>query len=192
MDEGPEVVGETTRFAGRFLEFKTLDWKDAGGQTRVWEAADRRNHQGAVLIMARLKPSDRVILIRQFRPPAKRLVIEFPAGLMDDGEDAAAAAARELREETGYIARELRIHPPAYTSPGLSNETVYMVEADIDENAPENRTPETQFDDSESIETLLVDLRDLPGFYRRETEKGVSFDAKLAAYILTYSQFSPS
>lgn len=180
----PEVTGEKVEHQGRFLAFRTLEWTDAHGETRQWETADRMT-KGAVLIMARLLPSDRILLIRQYRPPARRQVIEFPAGLTDPGEAPAEAAARELREETGYIAGNLRVYPAAYTTPGLSNEAVHMVLAEIDENAPENRNPKTDFDESEMIETILVPHAELPAFYRRETGRGNAFDSKLAAYILS-------
>lgn len=178
------VNSEVVEFRGRFLAFKTLGWTDVHGVERKWESADRVANRGAVLIVARLEPSMRYVLIRQYRPPARQTVVEFPAGLMDEGEDAAAAAARELREETGYVAKSLRIDPPAYTTPGMSNESVFMVRAIIDETAAENVNPETEFDPSESIETFLVAEDELVEFYRRETEGGQAFDAKLAAFIL--------
>ena len=55
-----------------------------------------------------LTPDDRVVLVRQFRVGAEKVCIEIPGGLVDPGEDAAAAAARELLEETGYVARSWR------------------------------------------------------------------------------------
>lgn len=179
----PRVVGERVLHQGRFVSFKALDWLDAHGKRREWESAERAA-PGAVLIIARLRPSDRMLLIRQYRPPARRYVYEFPAGLTDEGETPAEAAARELREETGYAAKDLRVFPPAYTTPGLSDEAVHMVLADIDELAPENADPKTDFDPSEMIESILLPLGDLGAFYRREIEKGNAFDAKLAAYIL--------
>lgn len=154
-EERPTVVGETMVHQGRFISFKVLDWVDAHGTARKWESIERAA-PGAVLIIARLRPSDRVLLIRQYRPPARRYVYEFPAGLTDEGETPAAAAARELREETGYSAKSLRVFPPAYTTPGMADEAVNMVLADIDETAPENVNPETDFDPSESIETNWV------------------------------------
>ena len=188
MDDTSRVTGFRLAAAGRFAALKFLDWVDAKGVQRVWESAERINDAGAVMIIARLRPSNRLLLIRQFRPPARIPVMEFPAGLMEAGESAEQAAARELREETGYAAAITAVHPPAYTTPGLSNESVYVVEADIDENAPENRIPETNFDPSEMIESICVDYADLVKFYRRETEKGVAFDAKLAAYIIAFEQ----
>jgi ADP-ribose pyrophosphatase len=184
MHEKPQVTGETLLHGGRFVQLKDLEWTDAYGQARHWESAERPGDCGAVLIVALLRPSDRVVLIRQYRPPARRPVYEFPAGLVDAGETPEAAAARELREETGYTASTMRIFPAAYTTPGLSSESVFMVCAEIDEQSPENITPRTEFDESEMIETLLIKRADLPGFYRRETATGASFDAKLAAYII--------
>lgn len=180
----PVVRKETLLHRGRFVVFKELEWLDPYGTVRVWESAERANNHGAVLIIARLLPSDRVLLIRQYRPPARGLVYEFPAGLIDDGETPEEAAARELREETGFVAREMRIFPSAYTTPGLSDESVFMVTAEIDEDAAENVNPRTDFDPSEMIESIFVARGELGAFYRREREGGAAFDAKLAAYIL--------
>jgi 8-oxo-dGTP pyrophosphatase MutT (NUDIX family) len=187
MADKAEVVGETILGEGEFLSFKRLDWRDASGGNHQWEAADRVGLPGAVLICARLMPSDRFILIRQFRPPARRMVVEFPAGLIDPGETAGEAAERELREETGYAAARLRLFESAYTTPGLSSESVYMVLADIDEQAPENLSPKTEFDGSEDIETILVPRDELFSFYTGQCAGGAAFDAKLAAFILAVS-----
>lgn len=66
-------------------------------------------HPGAVMIIPLLESADgnlRVVLERQFRYPLGRVMIEFPAGKIDPGEDLAQCAQRELREETGYTAQE--------------------------------------------------------------------------------------
>ncbi len=184
MQAEPTVIAESLVHQGRFLTTKILHWRDARGQLRDWEAAERASWSGAVLIIPRLVPSGRLLLIRQYRPPTRCFVYEFPAGLVDKGESPEGAALRELREETGFAAAKIRLFPEAYTTPGMSNESVSMVLAEIDETAAENREPETAFDASESIETLFVAEKDLGDFYRRECERGNAFDAKLAAYIL--------
>lgn len=185
MPDRPSVSGESVIASGKFVALKKLDWIAADGRAHVWESAERVGAPGAVLIVARLAPSDRFILIRQYRPPARRPVLEFPAGLMEPGESAETAAARELREETGYAASRLAVFPSAYTTPGLSDESVYMVFAEIDEHAPENAAPETEFDGSEHIETILVPRAELFSFYAEQCRSGAAFDSKLAAFILT-------
>jgi len=62
-------------------------------------------HPGAVMVVAEL-PDGRLVLERQFRYPVKAVMVEFPAGKLDPGEDSLACAQRELLEETGYTARQ--------------------------------------------------------------------------------------
>lgn len=183
MDTMPRVTGSTDMAVGKFLSLKKLSWLDANGVSRTWESAERPAGFLAVMIIPRLLPSGRLALIKQFRPPAKRWVIEFPAGILEPGETPEAGAARELREETGYIAESFRVLPASFTSPGMSDEAVFVVHADIDENDPRNQAPRTDFDPSEMIHTLLVPPEELPDFHRRQSDEGTAFDCKLAAYI---------
>jgi ADP-ribose pyrophosphatase len=62
-------------------------------------------HPGAVMIIA-LLDDDRLVMERQYRYPVQQVMIEFPAGKLDAGEDRLACAQRELLEETGYRAKE--------------------------------------------------------------------------------------
>jgi ADP-ribose pyrophosphatase len=87
-------------FEGKLLHVKrdTVRLPDGKTATREYIA-----HPGAVMIIPRL-PDGKLLLERQFRYPLARIFIEFPAGKIDPGEDPAATAARELLEETGYVA----------------------------------------------------------------------------------------
>jgi ADP-ribose pyrophosphatase len=74
------------------------------GETRRFVALDATDWVNVIA----LTPDDRVLLIRQFRMGAEAVFLEIPGGMVDPGESPADAAARELREETGYVARAWR------------------------------------------------------------------------------------
>jgi 8-oxo-dGDP phosphatase len=82
------------------------------------------SHPGAVAVLA-LDEASRVLMIRQYRHPVGYQLWEIPAGLRDvDGEPLLATAQRELREETGYQAREWHVLLDTFTSPGFTTERV--------------------------------------------------------------------
>ncbi|GAX91875.1 NUDIX domain-containing protein [Effusibacillus lacus] len=83
------------------------------------------HHPGAVAVLA-LTEKDRVILVRQFRKPCDRTLVEIPAGKLEPGEDPAECAKRELLEETGYTAKEWRHLHSMYTSPGFADEKIHL------------------------------------------------------------------
>jgi ADP-ribose pyrophosphatase len=78
-------------------------------------------HPGSAVMMA-VDERDRVLLVRQFRLPAETELWELPAGRIDTGESALQAAKRELREETGYDARDWTELASYWSSPGYVDE----------------------------------------------------------------------
>ena len=180
----PRRLGTTTLAAGRFLRLDELEYVDGHGRQRRWESAARQGGAWAVLIIPILQPSGRLLLIRQYRPPVDRLVLEFPAGLVDAGETPAQAAARELREETGYHGRVCWLGPQTCSSPGMTSEGVLLALIEIDETLPENRCPQASPAEGEEIEVCLLARADLAAFLRREQEAGVLLDSRTAAYAL--------
>jgi ADP-ribose pyrophosphatase len=120
-------------FRGRHLEAIVDHWPD-----HEYEFVRRigLGDIGAVGVLART-PSGDVLLVRQFREPIRRSMLEIPAGLSDvEGEDAEACARRELLEETGHAAS--RIEPlggPFLASSGLTDER-YQLFAALTEEEP--------------------------------------------------------
>ena len=91
-------LGKRTLGEGNWLRLEEVEYLDHNGTARTWEATVRRGPGGAAFMIARLVPSERYILVRQYRPPADGLVLEFPAGLLDPARvRAGARAARTLR-----------------------------------------------------------------------------------------------
>jgi ADP-ribose pyrophosphatase len=81
---------------------------------------------GAAAVLPVTREGD-ALLIRQFRPPIRRPIVEIPAGLLDvDGEDALTCAARELFEETGHRHEAIEFLGGIYPSAGTSSEYVHL------------------------------------------------------------------
>ena len=177
-------LGKRTLGEGNWLRLEEVEYLDHNGTARTWEATVRRGPGGAAFMIARLVPSERYILVRQYRPPADGLVLEFPAGLLDPGEDPATTAVRELREETGYTGTITWVGPMALSSPGSSREGVCLLLMEVDEEAPENLHPEQACEESEDIEVILKRLDEIPAFLGACGGEGVHLDSRLVAYFL--------
>jgi len=99
---------------------------------------------------------DRCKLLRQYRYALGQYILEAPAGTMEPDEDPAATAHRELIEETGFAARSIEPKGFIYTTPGFTDETIYLFEA-------RGLFPSQEFkkDEDEVIEVVDVVTGDL-------------------------------
>jgi ADP-ribose pyrophosphatase len=121
-----QVVERALIHRGRYLEFRvdTIERADGSRGTR-----DVVGHPGAISVLA-LDDDDRLLLVRQWRIPAGRAMLEIPAGTLDvhDGvtEDPDLAARRELEEETGHRATTWRRLSSFWTAPGFATELMHL------------------------------------------------------------------
>ncbi len=116
-------------------------------------------HPGAAAVLPLYRPGEwargdeaAVVLLRQFRYAANGELWEVPAGKLDPGESPESCALRELEEEAGLRARELRRLTTVYTTPGFTDEVIHLFVALGLESG------ETRHDTSEFIELHEVGL----------------------------------
>ena len=145
---------------------------------RGWEWAERVNVTGVVVVAA-CTPAGNVILVEQPRPPVGASVIEMPAGLAGD-EDAsealAAAAGRELEEETGWRAGQISEVTAGPVSAGMSNEVLtFFVARDLEKVGAGGGV------DGERITVHEVPLAEVPAFVAQKAREGVLTDPKVFA-----------
>jgi len=155
MGKSIKVIEKKTISEGKFLRFVLNRYIDSSGMVREWESFERVNCKGIVAVVP-VTDNKEVLLIKQFRPPLKRYVIEFPAGLNDRGETLQDAARRELLEETGYSAREIIYLGEGPVSSGASGEvlTVFLAKG------PEFKGIVNR-DETEDIEVVKVPMDEL-------------------------------
>ncbi|KAE9363324.1 hypothetical protein N431DRAFT_433437 [Stipitochalara longipes BDJ] len=169
----------------KWIEFLKLDWTDQNGKPRVWEAAGRKTRGSsgvdAVAIMTILRHPSRppaTIIILQYRPPVDAICVEFPAGLIDAGETPEEAAARELKEETGYVGRVIGMSPTVVSNPGMSTGNMKLATVEValgEEDSP----PEQKLDEGEFIELVIVPLAELYERLVAFSAEGKKVDSRL-------------
>ncbi len=167
-----QVIRSEYLYRGRILKLRLdevrLDGKP--GHVTVREIVE---HRGAAVIIP-LDDRDRVLMVRQYRAAAARDMLEVPAGTLNEGEDPAACAMRELKEETGYQAGQWEPLGYIYSSPGFSTEKMYLYVA--------RQLTETQAspEEDEAITVEWVNLKDALD----KIESGEIVDAKTIVGLL--------
>jgi ADP-ribose pyrophosphatase len=177
MKSAIKIIEKETLFEGRFIRFVLTRFTDSSGVTREWESIDRVNCRGIVAIVPVTKGGE-FVLIRQFRPPVSRFVVEFPAGLNDRGDTLEGAARRELTEETGYSAKEMIFLAEGPLSSGASGEilTVFLAKG-IEFAGIENR------DETEDIEVLKIPAGKIESVLSELQSEGNYIDLKVYGFI---------
>jgi ADP-ribose pyrophosphatase len=132
-------------------------------------------HGGAVVVIP-VNKEGKIILERQWRNPAGRIMTELPAGTLDPGESPIDCANRELQEEIGYRAGRLTELGGFYSAPGFCSEYLWLFLAeDLQES-------QLDPDENEAIDVLHVTLEAA----LKMIEDGVIIDAKSVAGLLRY------
>ena len=143
-------------FDGHFLRV----WRDT---VRLPDGAQAQReyirHSGAVMVVP-LLDDGRVLMERQWSTPMRRVMVEFPAGKLDAGESWQACAQRELREETGYRAREWAYIGTINNAISYSDEVIHLAFARGLEAGAQ------QLDTHEFLELIEVDGDELMDWVR--------------------------
>ncbi|MBR1723199.1 MAG: NUDIX hydrolase, partial [Treponema sp.] len=161
----------------------------AGGKSKNYEMISRdkdvtsfeklkNRHVDAVVMILHDASGEKILLSREFRMATGEWVYNFPAGLIDDGEDVSAAAKRELREETGLNLDKIdEVWFESFSAVGFSNEKNVVVtgkaSGDIKPSDSEFEEIEARWYTKDEIRTLL---------------KASYFAARTQAYCIMWSR----
>ena len=119
--ELPKIIGSEKKFEGRAFNV-TVDTISEGEHTYKREVV---HHPGSAVIIP-IHDDGTVVLVRQYRHPAVRYLLEAPAGTLAKGERPEAGAARELQEELGLVATRLEKLSEFFVSPGFLEEKMWV------------------------------------------------------------------
>ncbi|MBQ6386013.1 MAG: NUDIX hydrolase [Lachnospiraceae bacterium] len=175
-----EISRITQKTENRFLNFFELDTVKKTGQPGKYYLASRARcvdeleltrketkADGVAMYVICGAERDRVLLIRQFRWAVGQYVYEFPAGLVEPGEDYHEAAVREVYEETGLrltpLAADSMFERPYYMTDGMTDEACALVYG-----YAEGDVRDQHLEDSEEIEVILADRDEVRRILKEE------------------------
>ncbi|MEW6031318.1 MAG: NUDIX hydrolase [Bacillota bacterium] len=128
-------------------------------------------HPGAVAVVP-VTTEGEVVLVRQYRYAAGEELLEIPAGTLEPGEEPAACAVRELREETGRSAAALEPLGSLFSSPGFCDEVIHLFLARLEDPGDEASANGERgaynyaTDEDERLEVVVLSLERAVGLAR--------------------------
>jgi len=146
MTRPPDILKRDTVFEGKKVRLEVHHIRDADGRETTREVV---RHGGSVAVIAEPEPG-KLLLEKVWRYAVEGTLLEIPAGTLEEGEDPAACAVRELAEETGYRAGGVEPLTRIYTSPGFLTERITIFLArDLEPGEPAREA-------GEEIENVLL------------------------------------
>ncbi len=175
-----KIIAENEICKTDWVTLKTKTFLDRDGIEKEWGFIERIRKGRAAAIIPVTKETGSIILIEQFRVPLGKKIIEFPAGLIDEGETPTQTAIRELKEETGFVGEVTNVSPEVCSSPGLTSETIYMINMKVEEEARYEQELET----SELIEVIKVKPEDAKKMVALWIKENILIDTKVYIYLM--------
>lgn len=168
MNFGEKTIDSKTLYRGKILNLKIDEVVLPDGNHAVRELVEHKNGVAILPVKA-----DKIIFVRQYRKAIEQVLLEIPAGLVEEGEDAETAAVRELQEEIGLKPTDLQCMGEMLPSPGFCDEvtTLYIASEFIEEAR--------QQDDDEFIEVVEMPVKEVREAYL----KGKFSDAKTSCAL---------
>jgi ADP-ribose pyrophosphatase len=169
-----ELLRSETLLKGRAFLIRRDTLKAPDGRETKFDIIE---HGGSVIIVPVDKDGN-ILFVRQYRHAAGQDLLELPAGTLDEGEDPAVCAAREIREETGFAANKIEKIGDFFLAPGYSTEFMHVYLAQ-----------ELRYDPLEADADEFLSVEKLPFAEAIQmAERGEMPDAKsLAALLLAKS-----
>jgi ADP-ribose pyrophosphatase len=165
-----KLIESKTVFQGRAVSLRIDRIRKKSGTETIREIVW---HPDCIAVVV-LDGQGNVILERQFRRPAGKVLLEIPAGGIEEGEQPEDAVWRELQEEIGYLPGKVNRLGGFYSSPGYCTEYLYLYLAE------ELQPSRLIADDTDEIEIVRVPL----GEIKDRIERGEICDAKSVAGLL--------
>ena len=170
---GERTLSSQLIYEGRAVKLRVDTVQMPGGRQTTREIVE---HADCVAVIA-IDADDNVLLVKQFRKPVEKELLEIPAGGIEPGEDPVNCVCREMREETGYLPRTVERIGGFYSAPGYCTEYLYLYLATDLISSP------LCAEDTESIKLVRVPISQIPSLIT----SGRICDAKSIAGLLIYS-----
>jgi ADP-ribose pyrophosphatase len=167
-----KLISTKTVFEGRAVQLRIDSIEKASGEITTREIVW---HADCIAVVV-LDDKDNVILERQYRRPAGKVLLEIPAGGIEEGETPEEAVKRELQEEIGYLPGKVTRLGGFYAAPGYCTEYLHLFLAT--DLKPSRLTAE----DTDEIEIVRVPVSEIKGLI----DSGQICDAKSVAGLLQF------
>jgi ADP-ribose pyrophosphatase len=170
-----QTISSRYVYKGRVINLRIDTVKTEDGNESTREVIE---HNGCIAVIPIDQNGD-ILLVRQYRKAIEKELLEIPAGGIDPGEDPGTAVKRELQEEIGYLPGRMEKLGGFYSTPGFSNEFLYLfLAADL-------KPSRLYAEDTGSIHIVRIQSRNI----RRLINSGEICDAKSIAGLLYYLDY---
>jgi ADP-ribose pyrophosphatase len=172
MSNDEKLLSREEVFIGRAVSLRIDTIEKKSGEITTREIVE---HADCIAVVA-IDGEGRIVMVKQFRRPVNKILLEIPAGGVEDGEDPEDCVRRELQEEIGYMPGKLQSMGGFYAAPGYCTEYLHLF------LATQLTEGKLTAEDTDEIEVVRIAVSEV----RAMIDSGQICDAKSIAGLLRY------